>query len=769
MKRKFYAIISLLISLGITLSAFSLNIFATTASTSEESNDYTYETSSRDVIPDGIYAFRNMGSTNRWMDVQRNLPTPGAHIQQYQFSSSPADNYAESGLFRVTQVGTTGRYIIRLMLNESLTFGFSGTEVLTKEISLIDSEVEIENTFYITYNNGGYIITPYGNSSYCICSNSSTASGASGAPSSYLIKNTLSAAGSKAKWIIEGYQTDIKDGIYALQNLGNQGRWMDVQQNLISPGAHLQQYGFGESPASTYSLSGIFRITQIGHTGKYTIRLMLNENLSFGFSNNDVITKTISGDDSNVSDADTFRITYNNGGFVIRPYLDQEYAICAKSNMGSGAADAPESFLTKNSLANAGNRARWTLEGYKTSIDSGVYWLSNSVGISAGANPRIMDAESGGYTAGTIIQQWKSSSPEPNLYRAQTWIITRLDNGYYTIASSQKPDMYITFSDDSTQKVVLKQCSDSAVENDWEIQWEIRGNKTTGYYIINRIYYPKCITVPSTTNNGADLITSNYNTSNNGQNKWTLNRINDVYVASIYCVGSVSSSTTGNLGHAWIKFENRSTKKVKFGALDVPPNEYATVGKWDNYTPDQLWYNLERFNHLAMTTDNGGYISVLIRPNQLQSASDNIISMHTDKWWPWDNCSHLANKIWKVLTGASLDYDGIFPDGLLPVMQNNTAYIGGTLVTYTDILGYGDEEGNFIQKDPDSIEPLPAIDQDTLLTIESYEEYIEYMNVSKDDFTYDQYIDMIVNAQEEEATTSTDTQSCTEPGKEEES
>ena len=84
-----------------------------------------------------------------------------------------------------------------------------------------------------------------------------------------------------------------------------------------------------------------------------------------------------------------------------------------------------------------------------------------------------------------------------------------------------------------------------------------------------------------------------------------------------------------------------------------------------------------------------------------------------------------------------------------------------------DILGYGDKEGNFIQQDPDGIEPLPAIDQDTLLTIESYEEYIEYMNVSKDDFTYDQYIDMIVNAQAEEATTSSDTQSCTEPGKEE--
>lgn len=776
MKRKFYAIISLLISLGITLSAFSTIIFAATASASEESNDSAYETSSIDVIPDGIYAFRNMGSTNRWMDVERNLTTPGAHIQQYRFASSPADNYAESGLFRVTQVGTTGRYIIRLMLNESLTFGFSGTEVLSKEISLVDSEVEIENTFYITYNNGGYIISPYGDSSYCICSNNLTASGASGAPDSYLTKSTLSDVGNRARWIIEGYQTDIKDGIYALQNLGNQERWMDIQQNLTVPGAHLQQYAFGESPASTFSTSGLFRISQVGHTGKYTIRLMINENLSFGFSGNDVLTKTINGDNNNVSDADTFKITYNNGGFVIRPYLDQEYAICAKNNMGSGAADAPESFLTKDRLSNAGNQARWILEGNQTYIDSGVYWLSNNVGISAGANPRIMDVENAGYTAGAVIQQWKSSSPEQDLFPAQTWIITRLDNGYYTIASSRKPDMYISFSDDGTQKVVLKQCKDSAVNNDMDIQWDFYGNTAAGYYIINRAYYPKCITVPQTTSNGADLVTSDYDTSNDGCNKWTLNRINDVYVASIYCTTATSSSSSsgsssnGNgtgTGHAWIKFENLSTKEVKFGAMKVPPGEYATVGKWGNYDPKQLWYNLERYNYAKMSTDsNGGYISVLIRPSQLQSASEYIIANHTDLWLYTDNCTNLANKIWKALTGASLDYNSFFPIVLLSVMKENPTYVAGTLVTYTDIFGYVDAEGNFISKTPDDTPLVQAIDRNALLTIESYEEYTEYMNVSKTDFTYDQYIDMVMNAQAEEPSASTDTQSCTETRKE---
>ena len=461
--------------------------------------------------------------------------------------------------------------------------------------------------------------------------------------------------------------------------------------------------------------------------------------------------------------------------------LDQEYAICAKNNMGSGAADAPESFLTKGRLANAGNQARWILEGNQTFVDSGVYWLSNNVGISAGTNPRIMDAESGGYTAGTIIQQWKSSSPESNLYRAQTWIVTRLDNGYYTIASSQKPDMYISFSDGSTKKVVLVQCKDSSINRTFSIQWELRGNQATGYSIINRCY-SSCIAVPPVTDNGADLVTSS-SSSTDGCNKWTLNRINDVYVASIYCISAASSSSSsgsssgggssnGNgieTGHAWIKFENLSTKEVKFGALKAPPGEYATVGKWDNYNPDQLWYNLERYNHTKMTTDsNGGYISVLIRPSQLQSASDCIIANHTDKWGLFDNCTHLANKIWKALTGASLDYNSFFPTVLLSVMKENPTYVAGTLVTYTDIFGYGDKEGNFILCTTENTTPLQAIDQNILLSIESYEKYTEYINVSKNDFTYDQYIDMIVNAQTEEAATSADMQSCVEPRKEEE-
>ena len=99
-------------------------------------------------------------------------------------------------------------------------------------------------------------------------------------------------------------------------------------------------------------------------------------------------------------------------------------------------------------------------------------------------------------------------------------------------------------------------------------------------------------------------------------------------------------------------------------------------------------------------------------------------------------------------------------------MKEYATCVNGTLVTYTDVFGYGDAEGNFISKTPDDTPLLQAIDRNALLTIESYEEYTEYMNVSKTDFTYDQYIDMIMNAQTKEAVTSTDMQSCIEPRKE---
>ncbi len=153
-------------------------------------------------IPDGVYALRNVGNTNRWMDMEQNHVEPGKHIQQYAYSSSPATAFSRPGLFKISKkAGTTNYYIIRSMLNNRLSFEIKNNQVITKEIQANDNDVSLLEAFTITYSTNGYVIQPRG-SSNAICAPNTTASGGS---SSYLIADTVAKAGNRAKWILEPY------------------------------------------------------------------------------------------------------------------------------------------------------------------------------------------------------------------------------------------------------------------------------------------------------------------------------------------------------------------------------------------------------------------------------------------------------------------------------------------------------------------------------------------------------------------------------------
>ncbi len=141
------------------------------------------------VLEDGIYSFENFGLPGYYMDIQQNKTTPGYHVQQYTYGTTPPAEIAKSGLFRVERIQNTNRYVIRLMLNGSLSFGFSGAEVLTKTIANDNASVALSDTFTIDFATSGYILRPYGSDGY-IASTGLKKSGASGAPDSYLIKQT---------------------------------------------------------------------------------------------------------------------------------------------------------------------------------------------------------------------------------------------------------------------------------------------------------------------------------------------------------------------------------------------------------------------------------------------------------------------------------------------------------------------------------------------------------------------------------------------------
>ena len=120
--------------------------------------NYTY------YVPDGVYALRNVTDYTSWMTVEEDSVWAGKHVQCVSFNTSPAVEsvFDRSSLFKISRVANTSRYIIRSMLNNNLSFGVSGTEIITKEIPSADSDVSDADTFYIEWDGYGFYIRPYG-------------------------------------------------------------------------------------------------------------------------------------------------------------------------------------------------------------------------------------------------------------------------------------------------------------------------------------------------------------------------------------------------------------------------------------------------------------------------------------------------------------------------------------------------------------------------------------------------------------------------------
>lgn len=165
------------------------------------------------TIEDGVYAFHNLGNTTMWMDTQHDSDEVGYHMQQYAYTSSPTTTFSRGGLFKITSVAS-GRYVIRLMTNNLLTFELTSGGVITKEIPADDEDVAAADTFYIESAETGYYIRSY-SGNFVITANTSSSSGSSGAPNSYLTRVKKTLALSTAQWDLIRY-TDVHTGGYTI-------------------------------------------------------------------------------------------------------------------------------------------------------------------------------------------------------------------------------------------------------------------------------------------------------------------------------------------------------------------------------------------------------------------------------------------------------------------------------------------------------------------------------------------------------------------------
>ena len=425
----------------------------------------TSVTSSVD-FSDGVYALRNIGNGQLWMGIEQNYVTPGYHMQQYAFGYSPADNFTQAGLFKITRVPNTNRFIIRSLLNNCLSFGFEDSEnveegedieVITRIIPANDADVQPKDTFRITFSNSGCIIYPYeseSNRTLAVAAHNTTASGAAGAPESYLVQKTKEEAGTRARWELQKYEGENRSSGYI------------TSPSIISKGLTV---------GIPYTLQAYGWTTIIG-ANKITLGIP------------DAYSDIASGVWNDTTESLT--VTVHRAGFF-------------RVNLYMYDAEAYD----PNSTTNTPVRTFYGNYRAVPPIEDGVSYYLQNVGTK-----RCMDIEGPSTAEGAIIQQWDFSTATQ-----KKWIFTRESGGYFTIKSAYS-NKYVGV--DSTNTSVIRQYATKSDYTKWYFE-----STESGRYAI----YCKASAVTgvlasptATSSNGVNLTTATYTDDTVYRDEWVV-------------------------------------------------------------------------------------------------------------------------------------------------------------------------------------------------------------------------------------------------------
>ena len=324
-------------------------------------------------LPDGIYAFQNFQNTSYYITNSSNIAN--TELTQYEFPQSPSIQYNSTGLFKVTKNTNNSKYVIRCYNNSDLVVYIDSNGV-TKTISIPEGNtVPDEYSLSITSYNGAYVIH---NSIHCISSNNN---------SNNLTSEAIGAITFYARWIPRGYRTHIEDGVYAFENIAYDGFWLNTQNASCQIGAHATISYFSNSPAESFSRRALFKVTQIGTTGRYVVRLMTNNLLTWnsGAIGSYPSSYEIPPDDSNVSAAITYNILYDINGFILVPYRTNKIITAT----ASGTSGTPNLYLSTVAKPELTDSARWNMYKYTGSnrygatviVDEDVEKLQNNGAI----------------------------------------------------------------------------------------------------------------------------------------------------------------------------------------------------------------------------------------------------------------------------------------------------------------------------------------------------------------------------------------------------
>ena len=217
-------------------------------------------------------------------------------------------------------------------------------------------------------------------------------------------------------YISVNYSYTLAEGVYAFENASLNNYWISVEDDSCFAGSKLQYEISSVDPTASnvFDRSRLFKVTRVGNYDRYTIRSMLNNNLSFNIVGDKIVTKEIPSIDVDVPLADTFFIYWNGGGFTIEPY-NSSNIISVPSSSSSDLSFEPDS---SESLSTRWIFKQYTGEhryGAKVYSSEGVLAVNSALNIKVavqstyiGSNtPRLYSAYN---DEDKIIFEWDDSS-----------------------------------------------------------------------------------------------------------------------------------------------------------------------------------------------------------------------------------------------------------------------------------------------------------------------------------------------------------------------
>lgn len=214
----------------------------------------------------------------------------------------------------------------------------------------------------------------------------------------------------------------LPDGVYEIENVGNDNYYMTVENNYAVAGYRMVQQNYSSNtPLTNFSRSSLFKVSRVGNTNQYVIRSMLNNRMSFNTGTDIDINKFSTGyintNDSNVNT--TYTILQSGGVYTIHPYGSTS-VLAAPNTTVSGENDPAAAQLILSTSSAAGNRGKWKFTAYTGNIKYGTE-RTQTGGLSNGLVK--------GKTGTVWIKGWSTVIGANTAYMA-------VDSGYTNIASS---------------------------------------------------------------------------------------------------------------------------------------------------------------------------------------------------------------------------------------------------------------------------------------------------------------------------------------------